>query len=73
LGAAFIIQLQGFVLATGATAAVQDIVQATALAIGISVYGLRSMGGVAKLRRYFGSRSRGGPVTKLPATRVESS
>lgn len=73
LGAAFIIQLQGFVLATGATAAVQDIVQATALAIGISVYGLRSTGGVAKLRRRFGSRSRGGPVTKLPATRVESS
>jgi ribose transport system permease protein len=47
-GAAFLIQLQGFVLATGATAAVQDIVQAVALAIGISVYGLRSSGGLSK-------------------------
>jgi ribose transport system permease protein len=48
-GAAFLIQLQGFVLATGATAAVQDIVQAVALAIGISVYGLRSLGGLSKI------------------------
>ena len=50
-GAAFLIQLQGFVLATGATAAWQDIVQAIALAIGISVYGLRSSGGIAKVMR----------------------
>jgi len=50
-GAAFLIQLQGFVLATGATAAVQDIVQAVALAIGISVYGLRSSGQLAKIFR----------------------
>jgi len=50
-GAAFLIQLQGFVLATGATAAVQDIVQAVALAIGISVYGLRSSGWLAKIFR----------------------
>lgn len=41
-GAAFLIQLQGFVLATGASQSTQDIVQAIALAVGISVYSLRS-------------------------------
>src|SRR5664280_529778 len=74
LGAAFLIQLQGFVLATGATAAVQDIVQATALAIGISVYGLRSTGGIAKLFRRVRSASLdGGAARGAPPARVESS
>jgi ribose transport system permease protein len=41
VGALFLIQLQQFVLATGASAAVQNLVQAGALALAVTVYGLR--------------------------------
>ncbi|MGH3171269.1 MAG: ABC transporter permease [Trebonia sp.] len=41
VGALFLSQLQQFVLATGASAAVQNLVQAGALALAITVYGLR--------------------------------
>jgi ribose transport system permease protein len=40
-GALFLSQLQQFVLATGASAAVQNLVQAGALALAVTVYGLR--------------------------------
>lgn len=50
-GAAFLIQLQGFVLATGAPQSAQDIVQAFALAVGISVYGLRGSPLITRLQR----------------------
>jgi ribose transport system permease protein len=60
-GAAFLIQLQGFVLATGAAVAVQDIVQAVALAFGIGVYGLRSSSGLSRIIK----RLRGSPDAKL--------
>jgi len=42
VGALFLSQLQQFVLATGATAAVQNLVQAGALALAVTVYGLRA-------------------------------
>jgi ribose transport system permease protein len=41
MGAVFLSQLQQFVLATGASAAVQNLVQAGALALAVTVYGLR--------------------------------
>jgi ribose transport system permease protein len=41
MGALFLSQLQQFVLATGASAAVQNLVQAGALALAVAVYGLR--------------------------------
>jgi ribose transport system permease protein len=41
MGALFLSQLQQFVLATGASAAVQNLVQAGALALAVTVYGLR--------------------------------
>ena len=41
VGALFLSQLQKFVLATGASAAVQNLVQAGALALAVTVYGLR--------------------------------
>lgn len=41
LGALFLSQLQQFVLATGASAAVQNLVQAGALALAVTIYGLR--------------------------------
>ncbi|MBV9095006.1 MAG: ABC transporter permease [Streptosporangiaceae bacterium] len=41
VGALFLSQLQQFVLATGASAAVQNLVQAGALALAVTVYGLR--------------------------------
>jgi ribose transport system permease protein len=41
VGALFLIQLQQFVLATGASAAVQNLAQAGALALAVMVYGLR--------------------------------
>ena len=40
-GALFLSQLQQFVLATGASAAVQNLVQAGALALAVTVYGVR--------------------------------
>ena len=41
VGALFLSQLHQFVLATGASAAVQNLVQAGALALAVTVYGLR--------------------------------
>ena len=41
IGAVFLSQLQQFVLATGASAAVQNLVQAGALALAVTIYGLR--------------------------------
>jgi ribose transport system permease protein len=41
VGAVFLSQLQQFVLATGASAAVQNLVQASALALAVTIYGLR--------------------------------
>jgi len=41
MGALFLSQLQQFVLATGASAAVQNLVQAGALALAVTIYGLR--------------------------------
>jgi ribose transport system permease protein len=41
VGALFLSQLQQFVLATGASAAVQNLVQAGALALAVTVYGVR--------------------------------
>jgi ribose transport system permease protein len=41
VGALFLTQLQQFVLATGASAAVQNLVQAGALALAVTIYGLR--------------------------------
>jgi len=41
MGALFLSQLQQFVLATGASAAVQNLAQAGALALAVTVYGLR--------------------------------
>jgi len=41
VGALFLSQLQQFVLATGASAAVQNLVQAGALALAVTIYGLR--------------------------------
>ena len=41
VGALFLSQLQQFVLATGASAAVQNLVEAGALALAVTVYGLR--------------------------------
>lgn len=41
MGALFLSQLQQFVLATGASAAVQNLVQAGALALAVTVYGTR--------------------------------
>ncbi len=42
MGALFLSQLQQFVLATGASAAVQNLVQAGTLALAVTVYGLQS-------------------------------
>jgi ribose transport system permease protein len=42
VGALFLSQLQQFVLATGASAAVQNLVQAGTLALAVAVYGLQS-------------------------------
>lgn len=52
MGALFLSQLQQFVLATGASAAVQNLVQAGALALAVTVYslGLRPNQLVARLR-----------------------
>jgi ribose transport system permease protein len=42
VGALFLSQLQQFVLATGASAAVQNLVQAGTLALAVAVYGFQS-------------------------------
>lgn len=55
VGALFLSQLNQFVLATGASAAVQNLVEASALALAVTIYGLRP-----RLGRRF-TRSRPGP------------
>src|SRR5690349_16011272 len=61
VGALFLIQLQQFVLATGASAAVQNLVQAGALALAVTVYGLRPRAGRLAARRLVSRRGRGEP------------
>jgi ribose transport system permease protein len=51
VGALFLSQLQQFVLATGASAAVQNLVQAGALALAVTIYGLRLRPGRRSRRR----------------------
>lgn len=59
VGSFFLIMLQQFILATGATQAVQDVVEATALAIGVGIYGFRSQSAllVTAVRQRLGTRS----------------
>ncbi len=66
VGAFFLVMLQQFILATGATQAVQDVVEATALAVGVGIYGFRSQSAVllAAFRQRFGA--------KLPGSRATS-
>jgi len=60
VGAIFLVQLEQFTLATGASAAWQNIVQAVALAVGVGVYGLKSRIGWSQLlKRVTGSGARG--------------
>jgi ribose transport system permease protein len=71
VGALFLIQLQQFVLATGASAAAQNLVQAGALALAVTVYGLRPRAGRLAARRRQAQRpapgdgAGGGKVTQL--------
>jgi ribose transport system permease protein len=59
VGAFFLVMLQQFILATGASAAVQDVVEATALAVGVGIYGFRSQSAmlIGALRQRFGLKS----------------
>lgn len=50
VGALFLSQLQQFALATGASAAVQNLIQAAALALAVTIYGLRPGRLAARLR-----------------------
>ena len=82
VGALFLSQLQQFVLATGASAAVQNLVQAGALALAVTVYGVRprpaagpaaAAGGTAAGRGPIPRRDRpvkdpGRPKTRRPVT-----
>ena len=67
VGALFLSQLQQFVLATGASAAVQNLVQAGALALAVTVYGLRYRPGRLAARRRNAARPAPGadPVTTM--------
>ena len=69
VGALFLSQLQQFVLATGASAAVQNLVQAGALALAVTIYGLRLRPG----RRAAGRRGAGQPGASRGAGRVAGS
>ena len=64
VGALFLSQLQQFVLATGASAAVQNLVQAGALALAVTVYGLRLRPG--RLAQAHGLRAPGQRLTTGP-------
>jgi ribose transport system permease protein len=66
MGAVFLSQLQQFVLATGASAAVQNLVQAGTLALAVTVYGLqsRTLRIRSRLRRPPEAASPTGPVLK---------
>jgi len=70
-GALFLSQLQQFVLATGASAAVQNLVQAGVLALAVAVYGLRLRPGrlLTRLRTGPpGSRAPAPPGSRAPVT-----
>lgn len=69
VGALFLSQLQQFVLATGASAAVQNLVQAGALALAVTIYGLRLRPG----RLAGWRRGPGQPDASREAGRVASS
>ena len=64
VGALFLSQLQQFVLATGASAAVQNLVEAGALALAVTVYGLRLRPRSAGLQ----APGRGQPATRADST-----
>ena len=64
VGALFLTQLQQFVLATGASAAVQNLVQAGALAAAVTIYGLRPGRLAARLR----NSAKGAPSGRAAAT-----
>ena len=71
MGALFLSQLQQFVLATGASAAVQNLVQAGALALAVTVYGLRLRPGRLRQGRLgpgrLAGRARARPPTAPPS------
>ncbi len=60
IAALFLTQLDQFVLATGATSAVQNLVQAVALAVGLGIY---SVNWAAVRRRLGGAGSRAAPAS----------
>jgi len=62
MGALFLSQLQQFVLTTGASAAVQNLVQAAALALAVTIYSLRPRHRLLRSRR----RSRPPAVSARP-------
>ena len=62
-GAIFLSQLQQFVLTTGASAAVQNLVEAGALAVGVAVYGVRFRPGL--LTSVVGRRPRRAPAASV--------
>jgi ribose transport system permease protein len=73
VGALFLSQLQQFVLATGASAAVQNLVQAGALALAVTVYGVRpgrllasARARARRARPPAGARSRDGTPDQRP-------
>ena len=72
VGAFFLIMLQQFILATGASAAVQDVVEASALAVGVGIYGFRSQSAlvIGALRQRWGTQSskRSGPTANAKTT-----
>jgi ribose transport system permease protein len=70
VGALFLSQLQQFVLATGASAAVQNLVEAGALALAVTIYGLRLRPGwlLTRMRAQppAGAQSRDGTADPRP-------
>ncbi len=68
MGALFLSQLQQFVLATGASAAVQNLVQAGALALAVTIYGLRPgrLLSRSRLRPRTGAQARDGTADSRP-------
>jgi ribose transport system permease protein len=78
VGAFFLIVLQQFILATGASAGLQDVVEALALAVGLGIYGLRQKGGALNsIKSRFAGKSPPTPVLAgslavPPADEIES-
>ena len=68
VGALFLSQLQQFVLATGASAAVQNLVQAGALALAVTIYGVRPGRLLSRTRARppIAARSRDGTADQRP-------